>query len=264
MTGNTGINPQNFKDIEKHSKLENIAPILLFVAIFIIVQVVITVMQVPRFVLPKPTEIVGALGDNFGTLGPDILITLQEILAGYGLAILVGIGVAIVITQFPLLNSAFTPYMLLLATTPMIALIPLLMIWLGFGVQVRIIVVVLQSFPVIMMNSATGFSNVDPLKLELMKTLGANRMQTLGNVIIPDALPHIFTGVKLGGIFATTAAISSEFSGGTEGLGFRIFTSTSFLKTEMAFAGIICVAAIGIGLYLLATFVEKKLIKWQK
>jgi NitT/TauT family transport system permease protein len=145
---------------------------------------------------------------------------------------------------------------------PMIALVPLLMIWLGYGINVKIITVALQAFPVIMLNAITGFLNVDSVKHELMKSLGATRIQTLCHLIIPSSGRFIFTGLKLGSIFATIAAISSEFTGGAEGLGFKIFTSISFLRTELAFGGIVCIAIIGISFYSFISLMERKLIQW--
>lgn len=255
------VDVQDFKDLQKTKHCENISPFLFCIVLLAGIQFFLTVKNIPEFVFPKPTSIGQALAASWHDLGLNMWITLEEVLAGYVLAVVIGVVVAILITQFPLINSALTPYTVFLATMPMIALIPLLMIWLGFGIKVRIIVVTLQAFPVVMMNAATGFNNVDTLKLELMKSLGANRMQTLKMVIVPDALPHIFTGLRLAGIFATTAAICSEFSGGTDGLGVQIITATSYCKMDIAFAGILLVAIIGVCLYQMIKMLEHRLVK---
>lgn len=249
------------RDVEKPHYLEQASPFIFCIVLIVGLQLFLTLKGIPEFVFPKPTSIGKALAGSWQELGANMLITLEEILAGYVLAVVIGIFVAILITQFPLVNSALTPYTVFLATMPMIALIPLLMIWLGFGMNVRIIVVTLQAFPVVMMNAATGFNNVDPLKLELMKSLGAGRLQTLRMVIIPDAMPHIFTGLRLAGIFSTTAAICSEFSGGTEGLGVQVITATSYCKMDIAFAGILLVAVIGVSLYQLIKLLERKIVR---
>ena len=113
-----------------------------------------------------------------------------------------------------------------------------------------------------MMNAAAGFNNVDPIKIELMKSLGASRIQTLRHLIIPSAGKFIFTGMKLGSIFATIGAIACEFTGSTQGLGYQIFTSISYMKTEMAFGCIICIAIIGILFYNLISAIEHKATLW--
>ncbi len=255
------IDTSSFHDLEKPRRLDNFLPVIFLVVLLVAVQGFLVAKNIPKFVFPKPTEVAQAFATGWPELLKNMGITVGEIAIGYVIAVVVGIVIAILITQFMLINNALTPYTVFLATMPMIALIPLLMIWLGFGMKVRIIVVVLQTFPVIMMNAATGFNNVDPLKLELMKSLGATRWQTLRQVIIPDALPHIFTGTRLGGIFATTAAICSEFSGGTKGLGVLIVTSTSHSRMAMAFAGILLVAVIGVALFLLNKHIEQKAVK---
>lgn len=252
---------RNFKDLKKPKQLENASPVIFCIVLIVAVQAFLVFNEIPEFVFPKPTGVAAAFAVSWLELGRNMLITLEEIFIGYIFAVILGIVIAIMITQFSLVNSALTPYTVFLATMPMIALIPLLMIWLGFGIKVRIIVVVLQAFPVVMMNAATGFNNVDTLKLELMKSLGATRIQKLSMVIIPDAMPHIFTGLRLAGIFATTAAICAEFSGGTEGLGVLIITATSYAKMSIAFAGILLVAATGVSLYGIIKLLEKKIVK---
>lgn len=251
-----------YKDEIPERKILNIAPIVALLVIMVLLQVLLQVFNVPRYVFPTPLATFQTLFSEFGNIWPDICVTLKEILLGYAIAVPVGILLAILMTQFKIINSALTPYTIFLATMPMIALVPLLMIWLGFGINVKIITVALQSFPVVMLNAITGFIKVDPVKRELMKSLGGTRIQTLRHLIIPSSSKDIFTGLKLGSIFATIAAISSEFTGGTQGLGYQIFTSISFLRTELAFGGIVCISIIGILFYNLITFMERKMIRW--
>jgi len=251
-----------YKDVIPEKKYYNFAPLAVLILLLVLLQVFLTAFSVPRYIFPTPLATFEKLITDFGTIWPEMAVTLQEIIIGYIIAVPVGILLAILMTQFRIINSAFTPLTIFLATMPMIALVPLLMIWLGVGMEVKIITVALQSFPVIMMNSATGFNNVDSVKLELMKSLGASRIQTLRHVIIPSSAKYIFTGLKLGSIFTTIAAISCEFTGSTQGLGFMIFTSISYVQTELAFAGIICVALIGIILYNLISLAEQKLTQW--
>jgi ABC-type nitrate/sulfonate/bicarbonate transport system permease component len=128
---------------------------------------------------------------------------------------------------------------------------------------VKILAVALQSFTIVMLNCSTGFNNIDPLKLELMKSLGATRMQRLKHVILPSSLPNIFNGMRMSAISASTAALATEFYSSTSGLGARIMHASSYLQTELMFACIVMVAVTGITLYLLPSAIEKLVIRWR-
>lgn len=241
-----------------------ISPILVFILLYLLLEIIVRVFNIPAFILPSPTRILSKFFANFfGILIPNMLVTLQEIILGFIIGVPIGIVLAAFMTQYKIIDKALSPYVILLVTTPLLTLTPLLMVWLGFGMNVKIIAVVIQTFPIVMMNSATGFNNVSELKLELMKSMGASRAQKFFRVILPDALPDVFTGIKLGGIFATTTAISTEFVGGNEGIGNLITTATSWIKTDEAFAYIIGASIIGISLYGLISWIESRVIKWQ-
>lgn len=250
---------------QRKNLLNYIGPIIVFVLVYLALELVILVFHIPKWVLPTPTSIFLTFFAKLGTvIVPNFLITLQEIILGFILGVPIGIILAAFMTQYKIIDKALSPYVILLVTTPLLTLTPLLMIWLGFGMNVKIIAVMIQTFPIVMMNSATGFNNVDDLKLELLTAMGASRSQKFFRVIFPDALPDVFTGIKLGSIFATTTAITTEFVGGNEGLGNLITTATSFIKTNEAFAYIISAAIIGISLYSLISYVEKRIIRWVK
>ena len=137
---------RKYKDEVSEKKYYNLAPIVVLIIIIGVLQLLLTALKVPRYIFPTPFATFGMLLGEFGSVWPDILITLQEILIGYVIAVPAGIILAILMTQFKLVNSAFTPYTIFLATMPMIALVPLLMIWMGFGMNVKILTVALQSF----------------------------------------------------------------------------------------------------------------------
>lgn len=250
---------------QRKNFLNYIGPAIVFVLVYLLLELVISIFRIPKWVLPTPTSIFLTFFAKLGNvIIPNFLITLQEIILGFILGVPIGIILAAFMTQYKIIDKALSPYVILLVTTPLLTLTPLLMIWLGFGMNVKIIAVMIQTFPIVMMNSATGFNNVDDLKLELLTAMGASRSQKFFRVIFPDALPDVFTGIKLGSIFATTTAITTEFVGGNKGLGNLITTATSFIKTNEAFAYIISAAIIGISLYSLISYVEKRIIRWVK
>ena len=250
--------------LTKRSRYDVLAPIVLFVVLYLALEIIIRMFAIPRYVLPSPTQILlSFLSQATTVIIPNLIITLQEIFVGLLFGIPLGIVLAAFMTQFKILDKAFSPFVILLATTPLLTLVPLLMLWLGLGIQIKMIAVAISTFPIVMLNAATGFSNVDDLKLELMKALGASRLQTFFRVILPAASPSVFTGVKLGCIFATTTAIGAEFVGGNVGLGSKILMATSFIQTDIAFACILAVALIGIVLYGLVAFLERRIVTWE-
>lgn len=239
-----------------------IAPIVMFLLLFALWEVVLKVFDIPRWILPGPIAIFQSMIVNFMDFWPHIWMSIVTIFSGFAIAVPIGIVLAALITNYKLLNAALDPYIIFLVVTPLVTLVPLLMYFLGFGINVRIIAVIIQSFAIVNMNAATGFNNVERIRLELMSSVRANRLQAFSRVIFPSSLPDVFTGIKLCGIFATTACVSVEYVGGNEGLGSQIIRYTQFINTEKAFACIFFVAIIGITLYSLISFAEKKIIKW--
>ncbi len=249
------------KKLKKNKISSIIAPVLAFSLLILIWQVLIMVFNVPAWKLPKPSDAFISMFTDFDEYLPHIIRSYSTILIGFSFAVILGIFLAALINNFKILGVALTPYINLMCTTPLITLVPLLILWLGFGQYVIILAVMLQAFPILNMNAFTGFNNVETIKLELMLSLRASKIQTFFYCIFPDALPHVFTGMKLSGIFATIAGISSEFTGGDIGLGAQIISNTQFMRMNQAFACIFYVAIIGLFLYLSICWAESKLVK---
>ncbi len=242
--------------------MKALAPFIVLILFFAAWYFAVRLFGIERWILPDPLAILQALFTSFpNEILPHFWITLREIAIGFVIGSLVGVVLAALVSQFKILDMAFSPYVTMLVTVPLIVLVPLMMMWLGFGMEAKIAAVIIQTFPIVMLNSATGFMQADPLKLELMTVMGASRTQTFFNVTFPSALPHVFTGLRLGAIFATIAALSTEFVGGNQGLGSKIVSYTSFIQTEKAFASILCVGILGILLYSAVTFAERKVLK---
>ena len=242
-----------------------IGPIVLFIVLVLLLELAIVVFDISRTVLPAPHAIWSHTSANFvRDLLPHMLFTLRIILTGYFIAIPLGMLIAAISSQFNLLFKAIMPLNILLVVTPMITLVPLLMMLMGFDFRIRIIVVVLQATPIIAINTLIGFSRTESLKLELMRSMGASRLQTFFKVVFPNALPQVFTGLKLGCIFSTIAAMSADLAAGREGLGFRIQMYASLVMTEMAFGTILLVIIIGITLFQIVASIEKRVIVWVK
>ena len=241
--------------------------VLAYVIAFVIIigglEGLLRLLKIPTWVLPTPSKIALALVTNFSVIAYHFGMTVLEVLAGYALGAPFGIIMAMLLYSFPTLERALSPYIILVATTPLISLVPIVMLWLGFGIQTRIVVVFIQVFPIIMMISLSGMLSVSQLKIDLAESLGATKLQKITKVVFPAALPSVFTALTLGGIFASIAAVSAEFAGGKFGLGNRIQYFSSFLRTDIAFACILLLSLMGIVVYLSLGALRRKIIRWK-
>ena len=215
--------------------------------------------------LPKPTQIFGALGAHYADIiAPDMLATLQVMMAGYLIAVPLGFAIAAFSSQNRTAVRAITPVLIILMVTPMATLVPIFKLLIGVSPSVKVLIVILQCTPVIAVNSLSGFIHVPPAKQDLMKALGCGKWESFFRVTAPNALPQIFTGLKLGCILCTIAAMSADISVGQGGLGYRIAISSSLSATDTAFAAILISAIIGVVLYMAVTIIEARVVTWKK
>lgn len=233
------------------------------VAVVAAIEVILRVFNVPSYILPTPSGILGSLLQSWPVFLPHVSVTLQELIIGYAIGAIIGMVLAGVITQFPFVEKMVTPYIILLVTTPMLALVPLLILKLGFGLEPRIVAVALAVGPMVMINSATGFRRTDLAKIALARSYGANTMQIFRKIRFPLALPMIIVGLMVGGIFGLLTAVGAEMVGGGEGLGNRLVYYSSLARMEPFFAIIVIIAAIGILMYVLFYFIGKKWASWE-
>jgi NitT/TauT family transport system permease protein len=237
--------------------------IALAVAVIGGLELLIRALQIPTYVFPKPSEIAVALVSNFPNLAPHLLLTLEQLVVGYLIGASIGIVLAALVTQVPSLEKIITPYILILVTTPMIALVPLLMLKLGFGSSPRIIATALAVGPMVMINASTGFRRTDAAKIALARSYGASTLQIFTKVRFPIALPMIIVGLMVGGIFGLLTCVGAEMVGGGAGLGTRLQYYSALARMPNFFSVIIIVAAIGISMYVLFYFVGKKWASWE-
>jgi NitT/TauT family transport system permease protein len=238
---------------------------ILLVAVVIIggTELLLSIFEVPQYVLPKPSEIAVALVTEFPLILPHLGHTLVELFAGFAIGSLVGLVLAAVITQHPFVEKIITPYILLLVTTPMLALVPLLILRFGFGYEPRIIAVALASGPMVMINAATGFRRVDRGKIALARSYGASTFQIFWKVRAPMALPMIFVGLMVGSIFGLLTAVGAEMVGGGFGLGNRLTSYSSMIQMPQFFAVVVILSILGILIYVLFYLLGKKFASWE-
>lgn len=247
--------------------IKSVSEVLAIIAVAVVViggsELLLRAFHVPEYVMPTPSEIVIALVRHMPEIAPHLGYTMVELVTGYAIGAAIGMILAAVITQFPFVEKIITPYILLLVTTPMLALVPLLILDFGFGYTPRIIAVVLASGPMVMINSATGFRRVDSAKLALAKVYGASTLQVFTKIRVPMAMPMIIVGLMMGAIFSVITVVGAEMSGGGFGLGSRLTTYSSTLRTADFFAVILILAIMGILIYVFFSWLGKRLAGWE-
>ena len=203
--------------VQKRTVGEVILIILFAVCIVGGLEAYVIIYEVPQFVFPRPSAIATALFTDFEFIVPHLGHTLVELFSGFFIGASIGLILAGVITQFPFVEKIVAPYILMLVTTPMLALVPLLILRFGFGYEPRIIAVALASGPMVMINSATGFRRVDLAKIALARSFGASTMQIFLKVRVPMALPMIIVGLMVGAIFGLLTAGTCNSSRSRDG-----------------------------------------------
>ena len=254
----------NRKPKAKRDPKALLAPLAVLVIIIIALEIGLRVFDVPSYVMPLPVNIFLGTIEQFHVILPDMLFTIKMILIGYIVAVPTGILLAAVFSQIDLVVKATRPLIICLTITPMITLIPLMTLWMGTDPNLRVIIVIIQAVPIICLNTLNGFTTVEQEKLELARSVGANKLQTFVYVTFMNAMPQVFTGVKLGCIFSTIGAIGADFVGGIKGMGTRIQFYTGMNATAVSYGCILLVALIGLILYYTVEAIERRVIIWKK
>lgn len=239
--------------------------VIVLVAVLVVggLEAALRWFEVPHYVLPKPSDIAAAYASDWHLIAPHLGHTLVSLGAGFAIGATVGLVLAAVITQFPFVEKIIAPYILILVTTPMLALVPLLILRLGFGYEPRIIAVALASGPMVMINAATGFRRVDSAKIALARSYGATTLQIFWKIRAPMALPMILVGLMIGAIFGLMTAVGAEMVGGGFGLGNRLTTYSSMIRMPQFFAVVLLLSALGILIYVIFYLIGKKWASWQ-
>lgn len=239
--------------------------VIILTAIIVIgsLEVALRWFEVPHYILPTPSAVGAALIKEFPLIAPHLGYTLIELFGGFFFGATTGLILAAVITQFPFAEKVIAPYILILVTTPMLALVPLLILRFGFGFEPRIIAVALASGPMVMINAATGFRRVDNAKIALARSYGASTLQIFLKIRAPMALPMILVGLMIGAIFGLLTAVGAEMVGGGFGLGNRLTTYSSMINMPEFFAVIVILSTLGILIYILFFLIGKKWASWE-
>jgi ABC-type nitrate/sulfonate/bicarbonate transport system permease component len=242
--------------------LEVGAPIAFALAVLGLWQLYASVAGIRESSLPKPTQVAEALWTSRELLADNAWVTIQEILAGYGVAVLVGVSLAILIRTSKVVERAVYPWLVVSQMIPIVAIAPIVVIWTGFDIRPKVIVIALVSFFPIAVNTIDGLKAADPSLLNLLRTFRAGPWQRFRMAQLPAALPFVFSGLKVAAALSVIGAVFAEWVGAGEGLGHLILVLNNQTATTEMFAVIVVLAVIGIALFTLVSLIERLLLPW--
>ena len=212
--------------------------------------------------VPAPTDIWASLVDDRDLLADNAWVTLREVLAGFGLAVAIGLAFAVALHLSPVLRRAVYPLLVASQTIPVIAIAPVLVVWLGYGIGPKLAIIALVCFFPITVNTLDGLRSVDPDATRMMRTLDARRPTILRRVELPASLPFFFSGAKIAVAFAVIGAVFGEWVGADEGLGHLMLVAQSQLQTDLVFAAVVVLSAFAVALFGALALLERRFAWW--
>lgn len=215
------------------------------------------------YLVPSPAEVASSLWDNRSLLAENAWVTLQEMLLGVVCALLAGIGLAVAMHRWRAVREATYPLVVASQAVPVIVIAPILLLWLGFGIGPKIVVVALFCFFPVTLNALAGLDSSDPEAIKMMRGLDASRGQIFRRVEAPGALPSTFTGAKIAVVVAPIAAVFGEWVGGSSGLGHLILQDNAQLEVARVFAAVAVLVAMALVLIALVALVERLVVTWR-
>jgi NitT/TauT family transport system permease protein len=222
----------------------------------------VVAFNLPPAVLPKPGQVLDAMLANWRLVISEGWITLLESFYGFVLAFVLGVPLAVAIAGSATLNLMFYPLLIATQSLPKVALAPLILVWLGLGIESKLAIAWLVAFFPIVVDTATGLRNTPAEFLDLATAVRASPWQTFWKIRFPAALPFVISGCKVAITLAVIGAVIGEFIGSNQGLGNLLLVANSQVNVPLAFACLIGLAMIGIGLYAAVVAVELALRPW--
>jgi NitT/TauT family transport system permease protein len=241
-------------------------PILGGIVILLVWEFVPAIFNVSKLLLPPPSSIVRSLWLIYdrGLLIENFLITLAEALLGFAIGSVTAIFFAFAVTRSLIIERTLMPYLVGLQALPKVALAPLIVVWVGIGIESKILIAAIISFFPVLINAIVGFSTVEAEKIDLMRSLVASRWQQFRIVIFPNSLPFIFAGLNVAIVLSITGALVGEFIGADRGLGNLLLQLNFNMDISGMFAVLVVLALLGIVLYALVRFLHVRFVFWAK
>ena len=220
------------------------------------------VFNVPVFLLPKPSESIAALIDLWPGIWPNAAQTLATTLVGFGMAVVIGLALGVAVGSSAILYRAVNPLLIGFNAIPKVALVPILVLWFGIGTIPAVLTAFLTAFFPILVNVAAGIATVEPELQDVLRALGASKLDVLRKIGLPRSMPYFFASLKVAIALAFVGSVVSETIAANSGIGYLMLTASATFQVPLVFAGLFVVAGLGIAMYAAAAVLERRWTAW--
>lgn len=227
-------------------------------------QAVVSIGGIEKYILPAPSDVIKVIIKDFNVMLPHVLVTLYEGIVGFILSTFAALILAIIMDMSPLVKKSLYPLFVVSQTIPIIALAPLFIIWFGFGMLPKIIVVILVCFFPIVISISDGLETVDKDFINHFKLMGASRMKVFLHLKLPYGLLSFFSGMRIAATYSIMGAVVGEWLGGDKGIGVYMTRARSAYALDKMFAAIVIIVAVSMGIFILVTFIERMFTPWKR
>lgn len=248
----------------RNRALTVVLPLSVLLAIGLVWEAAVRVFEIPSYILPGPGKILAVMWLRLDLLVFHALITLLEIALGFLAALVLGVGLAVAIYASRTVERSLLPLVIASQTIPVFAIAPLLILWFGYGIGSKVVMTTVIVFFPIVIATVQGLRAADPDTVALLRILEASPQQIFFKVRVPQALPFIFSGLKIGVAVSVIGAVIGEWVGAQRGLGYLMIHANAQLQVELVFASIGFLSLMGVGLYGLVSGLERVLIPWRR
>ncbi len=231
-------------------------------AVLVVWSLSVKIFAIPSYLMPSPQEVFERIGRDHRILMNGAGYTLLSVLLGFAMSVVIGIPVALLIVLNRTSERILMPVVVMSQTIPKVAIAPILIIWLGFGLLPKVAITFLITFFPIVVSTAVGLKSVELDMLDLVRSMGASKLKLVLRVRMPHALPNIFAGLKIAICLAVVGAIVGEFVGSDNGLGYLLLTSAGSLDGPLTWAALIILVTMGVMLFSIMGIIEKLVIPW--
>jgi len=248
--------------MRRERALNILLPFIAVIAFLVLWSAGVRVFEIPDYLLPAPEDVIRRIARDWHMLARNASYTLQSVLSGFAAAVLVGVPLAFAVVLSRSVERVTMPFLVMSQTIPKVAIAPILVVWLGFGILPKIAIVFLIAFFPIVVSTVVGLKSVESDMIDLVRSMGARTLKIMLRVRGPTALPQMFAGFKIAICLSVVGAIVGEFVGSDKGLGYLLLTATGTLDGTLVWSALFILIAIGIVLFATVSKLERLVIPW--
>jgi len=241
---------------------KRLAPWIATILLFVLWEFGCRYFEMDEFILPTPSASIAAMIEYAWPIAYNAWFTLWVTIVGFAIAVVFGLVLGVITGASAVTYAALYPILIGFNAIPKVAIVPVLIIWFGIGTVPAIITAFLISFFPIVVNVATGIATLEPELKDVLRSLGASKLDILLKVGLPRSMPYFFASLKVAVTLAFVGTIISEISASNRGIGYLMMSASSSFKVPLVFAGLIVVAIMGVGMYAIFAVIEKRMTGW--